>query len=285
MRCLALVCLLASGAVAAQPITLDGEFARALLGVESADGVMAGTAPEAVLPFVPDGATLLGALVRSDDGRSDDGPSVTALARLGATPEAAAEAYRERSVEGWEIRRPTMPPDPVGGFASTDAPSLRVRFVSADDERRVAHVQFQPRPEGGTLVSISLRDALPFETASREASGDAYRSSMDALQATLPLLTPPEGAVQRSGGGGGSGSSYHGHATLDSDLSPEAIAAHYAALMEAEGWAPVGAMASDAYAAAAWTKEHEGDPLLASFLLSRPENGRDRMTIVVARSR
>lgn len=275
MRTLALVLLFASGSVLAQPITLDGEFARVLLGVESADDILPGAAPEALLPFLPEGATILGGVQRTADGSSP-----RAYAWVDATPEAAAQTFSARSFAGW-ILQPPYEGDTTGGFTTTREPDRSVILFSEETEGRLVFVRFRDRPDGGAYVSVTTGVGYGM----RPRGGEDEAVPLDGLRATLPLLEPPSGATQHYEGGGGDSDTYRGRAVLESEEPIAALAAHYSTQMSAGGWTAIGAEVADTHATSAWAKEMDGEPLAAVFQLSRAGEGGDRLSIMVSRGR
>lgn len=275
MRILVLALLLLSGGVLAQPLTLDGEFARILLGVESTDDIRPGTAPETLLPFLPEGATILGGIERTADSSSP-----RAYAWVDATPEAAAEAFMARSFAGWSLQAPHEE-ETTGGFTTTREPQRTAILMSEETAGHLVFVRFRDRPDGGAYVSVTTGVSYGMSPRGNEE----LPSLLESLRAELPSLAPPDGATQRSDGGGGTTDTYHDRAVLESEASVADLTAHYSAQMSAEGWTAIGSQSTETHAAAAWTKETEAGPLAALFQLVRPKSDADRLSITVSRGR
>ena len=285
MRFSVLLTLLVASAAHSQPLTLDMELAEVALGVERAEDVRAGTMPEPLRAFLPEGATVVGSIARGTPDDSGVGflPPARGLsfARVDATPEAAALAFADRSFPGRRHRESFLE-QPESGFTRSREPSSYFTLYPEDGQGTVVTVQFSERSRGGAYVRISERDLAPFETMQRGRERRDPEVARDALKSSLPLLQPPAGAVQSPTGGGGSEDYQTQKALLTSGLSVAEILAHYGALMEAGGWTQFGKTTADAHGTSGWAMVQDGQHLAALFQVSRRDGREHVLSILVS---
>lgn len=259
--------------VNAQPASIDGEFAYALLGLDPESRIVPGTVPDSLDAFFPDDALALGLLTRSVEWI--DGDLTLAVARTDRAPEAVLAVYAEREVGGWALEPSRPHEEPAGGFAATPSVPGSLRFRPTGDAAPAAIVEVSAfeRPKGGSYVRVAHRLAGPREDPA------AWREPH--LAHALPVLSAPQGATQRPTGGSGSSDHTVQRATLESDLPLHEVGDHFDAQMSAGGWAPVAVGAAADRHVSTWTRDVDGEPVTATLEAVASEPGRYALTAVV----
>ena len=282
MRRIALLVCLVTGAAAAQPSTVDGELAFALLNIRDADALVADDVPESIQAFLPEGATLVGSVRRPEatiNGESVDG--ATAIAWVKETPEEAARAYSGRTYPDLSLRRYLDDDESKGGFVTTRETPTSFSYYPASQDGRVVHVTFRERPWGGAYVLVQRRPLYRFEQISgAEASSRADLTS-PPLSGVLPRLTPPRETMQRRTGGGGSDDDLTSRATLVSDAALDVIAEHYGEQLASAGWVFGARSQTDSAVLSTWTRQLDGEALAAMFYAHRSEPDHAELAIMV----
>jgi hypothetical protein len=279
MRTLLLLALCV-GAASAQPAAVDGELAFALLGIDDAEALAVGTAPDSLRPLLPEGATVLGTL-RRDVGIGGRG-TVTVLGRLDESPEEVAAAYARNAPDGWTSYSPERFSEPAGGFASSTSGTAgrSFQYYAGEDAERVAQVSVIGRPAGGAYVRVHQRWRHPLETNPHR--GRAERPAwVDALEGSLPLLTAPEGDVQRRTGGGGGPDDDSSEADLRTDRPLAEVLTHIGGQMAEGGWTPGSHVSVGEVGTSSWVREWEGKSLAAMLYVRREAADRYALRIHV----
>lgn len=265
----------------AQPSSYDADVVLALLGLQDASDLEVGSAPAALQPFVPTDGDVLATVARP--GAFGSGRT-SVYVRLPVSADDARAAYGEPEVDGWTLR-PRFEPTPngEGGFVSDrrDDGPRRLIYDSSEETRVVLEVHFWNRMEGA-FAEIVRRHLHPMELDLGNAR--AHDQRREPIETALPLLYPPPGAMQRRTGGGGGGDRFTLNGLLESDLAPEAVAAHYADQLLEAGWTTGGTALEGDAVVSTWARTADGRPLGAMFyaVRSAPDTYRLRLSIVAA---
>ena len=280
-----LVCLvtggLATGAAAAQPATVDGELAFALLDLEDASDFVAGGAPEDLLKFLPDGATVVGSVHQG--GRFGEEAGLTRMVGwVSEEPDVVARAYQGRSYSGLVLRDDTFGMSRDGGFVSVRAEPMSFTYHPESQEGSVAHVSFRERPWGGTYVTVSQRPLGRGEAATGETEDSGRLAPWTStLQSSLPQLVPPPGETQQTSGSMGGRDQWTSRAALSSDLALGALADHYGRQLAEAGWVSGARAMAESAITSIWTRETDGVALAAMFYAHRGETDHVELAITV----
>ena len=110
------------------------------------------------------------------------------------------------------------------------------------------------------------------------------RSREPRFESVIPELTPPPGSRTLPQGGGGSDDNAHSAATLETDLDPASINAHYTAQLEEAGWNLLDEGGDGPQTWSSWTfRDEEGQRWSGLFLVMRlPETPRQHLLQVHA---
>lgn len=222
---------------------------------------------------LPDGAHLLGSLVRGSQG-------VSVVLDADLPPEQVLAAYRERLLPaGW-----SEPGESVahGGFAFAWGPA-----ASAGGS---AHALFCRSARGPALRvhATTGGDAAPTDVR-LELQTDARHSPCaprnrrfgSPVGDVLPPLAAPSGARQRGGGAGGSPDNMYASASLETESDPAALATHYAGQLERGGWSPADAGTDGLSAWSTWRFQNEGEPWRGLFYIFRRPDAPDQYRLHV----
>lgn len=234
--------------------------------------LFAGEIPEGVhtaIP-VPEGMTVLGGMVRPGARYGEPEPEVLMDAPMGT--EAVLEAYRalmgsgELARQGWTEQEWNAREE--RGFVSR--PVLESAVFCRSRRGPALVVNADVGEDGGSAVRLSLIPAGR-DTPCAYGDGDWGRTA-----SVIPPLTAPPGSHEIDGGG----SSYGGDAEsatagLRTDLSPEELAAHYAAQFEVAGWTRVGEGSDGPLAWSSWeVLGEDGEVWTGVFFAMRfPDSG------------
>ena len=285
MRRIALLVCLVTGAAAAQPATVDGELALALLNLEDGSDLVAGGAPEDLLPFLPEGATVVGS-VRGSSRQGGWFGEETDLTRMigwvSGEPDGVARAYQERSYSGRVLRDDTSALNRDGGFASVQAKPMRFTYYPESQEGSVVHVSLRERPWGGTYVTVYQRPLVRGEAPADGTEGsEPLAPWTDTLQSSLPQLVPPPGETQQTRGSMGGVDQWTSRATLSSGLALDAVADHYGRQLAEAGWVSGARAMAESAITTTWTRETDGGALAAMFYAHRSEPDHVELAITV----
>ena len=281
MRVLSLLLFVLLPATAwAQPATVDGELALGLLGVDDVNSLRTGTMPDSLRAFLPSGATVVGSLDREDDMSERGGRFVVALARIDASPEAAAEAYAGRTSPGFSAAPGSAPPK-EHGFVTTVLPTTDFSY-RADSGDAVVTVRFAERAWGGSFVTIHRRPLYGFER--RGLSAGEADQQMRQVQQALPPVTAPSGTRLTNTGSGGSSDDHTDRAVLTGNVSLADLATHVGRQLAAAGWTAGGETTTGQTATSLWTRLDGDRPLAALFFARRtgPDRTELRLHVLAA---
>jgi hypothetical protein len=147
-------------------------------------------------------------------------------------PNEVIEFYRN-SLEkaGWNEKEGFYLPE--GGFAPIPSMPESATFCRYEREGpSLTITAYTPDGEKPADVRLHL-DTDPKTAICRERFGP---QGTDRIEEIIPLLKPPEGAIQRGGGSGGGGDQWESDATLETELSVREIGTHYRNQLMAAGW-------------------------------------------------
>jgi hypothetical protein len=185
---------------------------------------------------LPDGARVLGSLVRGDTEIVLDATQ---------SPEEVIDFYREQlTAAGWEEPEE---PDFSGGFVSSGVgngislcqskkgPRFSLRTLESDT--------------GLTDVRLNLSDG-------RHSGCDMDVGYMGE-ESKIPNLVAPPGVQQWGGGGGGGGDNFYTSADVETELSSRELAKHYTEQLKAAGWTLLTQGEGESVAFSNWSFEDE----------------------------
>jgi hypothetical protein len=218
------------------PATIPVDLALALL--ERTPDVYGSRAPAIIVGRAPDGippsltsmqyASLLGGLVESN--------GVVVVLKSSLPPNQVLTSYdKQLTGSGWGP--PPPPPNAErGGFVSNVSLESFSNLYCSDSG--AVTVSYSPAPRGGTYLKVRY-------SRDRESNYCMPRAmaimGLPALK--FPVLLPPPGMTQRSGGGGSGGDHISTSAQLLGPIGPAEAIAHYVKQLEAAGW-KMGSLAS-----------------------------------------
>ncbi len=181
---------------------------------------------------------------------------------------------------------PPYPPDrfsePAGGFVSStsDTAGRSFQYYAGEDAERVAQVSIIGRPAGGAYVRVHQRWRHPQEM--NPLGGRAERPAWVApLEGSLPVLTAPDGDVQRRTGGGGGPDDYSSEADLRTDRSLAEVLTHVGGQMAEDGWTPGSHVSAGEVGTSPWVREWEGKSLAAMLYVRREAADRYALRVQV----
>lgn len=257
------------------PPDVRGEAPRARLFVGALP-------PELELDLpVPPGGRLIGSVHRVF--RQDAGPkagSVEVVVDAPGPPAAVAAFYQSAFAErGW-FAPPSGGP-PAGGFQPTAGPLYRLYCASSSGP--FLQLSAFPMRGGSTDVRLSVSIGAPGpcgETPPPPTKGTPIPFTL------LPPLTAPEGvelsAVSTGPSRPGTLSS---DAIAETELSPAALEAHFAAQLAAAGWTRLDGGAQGRLAWSAWQVPGEGEWEGFLYVLDGPGTGRRSLHLHIATPR
>ncbi|WOD39917.1 hypothetical protein [Nodosilinea sp. E11] len=189
---------------------------------------------------LPDQATVLASMVYRVEGFDVDLYRV--LLNVPQPPEVVAAQYRQQlKSQGWQE------PTPIAGDLAGFIPSAarldnQLVFCSADKTQGI-FVSASSQADNSTDLDLNL---VPITDDHSSCRSDRASDQPPDFKSPMPLLSPPVGAIVTPQGSSASGSKPNEYsfvevdATIESELSAEAIAQHYAAQWESAGWSPYG---------------------------------------------
>ena len=179
------------------------------------------------------------------------------------SPEALLDQYQvQLEASGWS--QPEFIMDASSGFVSNSPPTDNGFLFCEDDEELSLSFFLVPQQDNLTGLDLNL-----FRLSEEDTRCDSETSGFEADEPStpMPLLTAPAGAIVQRGGSSSSGRlgdndetitfSENVGATIESELSAEAIAQSYAAQWEAAGWVLSDSNESDSIIQSFWTFEDE----------------------------
>ncbi|MBE9109050.1 hypothetical protein IQ273_06410 [Nodosilinea sp. LEGE 07298] len=189
---------------------------------------------------LPDQATVLVSMVYRVKGLDVDLYRV--LLDVSQPPETVAAQYRQQlESQGWE--EPMLTAGDLGGFIPSAAQlNNQLIFCSADKSQSIL-VLASSQADNTTSLDLNL---APVPDNNSSCRSDLASAQPPDFESPMPLLSPPVGAIVTPQGSSASGNKPNEYsfveveATIESELSAEAIAQHYAAQWESAGWRPYG---------------------------------------------
>lgn len=189
---------------------------------------------------LPNQATVLTSVVYRVEGFDFDFYRV--LLDVPHPPETVAAQYRQQlELSGWEEPRPTAG-DLAGFIPSAARLENQFVFCSADKTQGI-FASASSQADNSTGLDLNL---APITGDHSSCRSDLASAQPPDFESPLPILSPPVGAIVTPQGSSASGSKPNEYsfveveATIESELSAEAIAQHYAAQWESAGWSPYG---------------------------------------------
>lgn len=245
--------------------TVPEEFLRAIVGAEAE--LLIGTMPAEVAAAVslPDGARVIGSVVREEQSTS------IAYLTLTEDPEAGFEFFRAQMLAaGWRT-----PPDrrPRRGFQAPGPERFSGAFCAPDGE----HLSLSVVEDGGnTVAHITYFSTYPSMNPC-DRPERPQRPSND-LRERMPILdVPPDEHGERGRMGsstvGGRDSAWS-TVELTSERTAAGIAAGIAEQLEAKGWAPTSAADSEQALLRTWVRTFDdGFEALGSLVVVELRSG------------
>jgi hypothetical protein len=154
---------------------------------------------------------------------------------------------------GW-TKPESMFPGFGGGFTNTAFPDFGAYFCKGDKDPWL-HIRAVEALGQPTSVYVSVSTNQEQSPCSRRYRRE-FNMVRDRTADVLPMLPPPTGGRQYSGGSSGGTDGYHSHAALKINLNVEAVGAHYAAQLGSAGWTRTGGGTSGPLAWSAWDFKH-----------------------------
>jgi hypothetical protein len=180
-----------------------------------------------------------------DEGDGDQ--TVEAVLDAEGPAERLRGAYKEQaSAAGWKEPEPF---GPEGGFEHGPIGNSLLLCLGP----REPALYFSARKVEGSGPTLDVRVRLIIGRHSPCAR--PHRRGFES-ESVIPRLSPPPEARPSRGGGGGGGSSdgeEHTNASLQIDLAPAAVEAHYAGQLELAGWTRSDGGQSGPQAWSTWT--------------------------------
>lgn len=189
---------------------------------------------------LPDQATVLVSVVYRVEGFDFDFYRV--LLDIPQPLETVAAQYRQQlEASGWEEPTPTA--GDLGGFIPSAARlDNQLVFCSADKTQGI-FASASSQADNSTGLDLNL---APITGDHSSCRADLASAQPPDFESPMPILSPLVGAIVTPQGSSASGSKPNEYsfveieATIESELSAEAIAQHYAAQWELAGWSPYG---------------------------------------------
>jgi len=213
---------------------------------------------------VPDDMTVVGSVVTT-------GPYATTkilLTFAGDATERITALLQQLERQGYT--RPAG--DPYGGVFLSQAPESTP--LCHPDGKLVIAMAGRNLPDGRAIVQLNANTVASFQNPCT-SSGDPTTSRFDAI---VPALTPPANIAVTSSGGGGDDSSFEATVRFTGDTTIAALAAHYEAQLEAQGWQRLGSSQTEDLAWSGWSRSHAGQDFLVTFYVVRNAGGDDVFT-------
>jgi len=175
--------------------------------------------------------------------------------QIRAEPSAAVAEYGGYLVStGWEPGPDRR--DPRGGFVNAPRTASGVWCSAGQSLQGTAlgsgaqyYLRVRVSQRGG---DPSVCDTNPMAQMARDRYG--FR---------LPTLSPPGGAKVSGGGGSSSNDAMNMEVTVETELGPDEVFAHYRRQLEAAGWSPRGAATGEDTSIGRWdVLDEDGEPQL-----------------------
>ncbi len=268
------------GVIRAQepPATIPIDLALGLLD-ESSD-VYGSHAPTITVGRAPDGfpSTLTSLQGANILGGLSDSRSMTLVLKATLPPNQVLTSFdKQLTASGWGP--PPPPPDVDRGGFTSDSYSGSFGNLYCSDSAAVI-LSYSPAPRGGTYIKARY-------SRDRESSFCAPRrvQSMGLPALKFPILLPPRGMMQGSGGGGSGGRTIETRAELTGPLSPAEVIPHYVKQLEAAGW-KMGSLASsgDVSVTSAEAKDPEGKLWRGALIAQRVGETELQVALKMAKS-
>jgi hypothetical protein len=219
----------ATAGVAQQGGTVPEEFLRAIVSAEAELLIGALPADLAATLSLPDGARVIGSVVR------DDRSMATAYLTLARDPEASFAFFRQQMLDaGWRTPPEREPPR---GFRTPGPETFSGVFCAPDGE----HLSLSAADDAGnTVAHLTYYSTYPAISPCDRPTRP--RGLADDLQERMPVLNVPRDELRERGGMGSSMGAGRESAwtsvELNSGRRAAEIAAGLAGQLEAEGWVP-----------------------------------------------
>ncbi|MEM9907584.1 MAG: hypothetical protein AAF921_21450 [Cyanobacteria bacterium P01_D01_bin.44] len=243
------------GEVKAQPAEATDDpvllraLAERLIGVHFSPEheLLVGTLPDALpvenLP-IPDGASILGSVVRGDD-------YMEVVLTSTQLPDEIVNFYEEQLLNaGWRVGEPQIQ---LLEFSRSDADQSAMNLppiYCSDTENIALQVSVELQPEQPTDIRLSIFGA--------EISGLSSGCQSNGL-AFLPNLQLPSGVeISTSHAGSDGDKALYTDIVVNTSLTGEALLSHLSEQFEQAGWTPMEQMNDDILSWASWT--FEGEP-------------------------
>lgn len=170
---------------------------------------------------IPNNAEVIGSLVRSDNKYKQ----VEIILDVPEEPNEVIEFYRNSLKKaGWNESEGFYPPE-RGGFVHIPSMPESATFCRYEREGpSLTITAYTPDGEKPADVRLHL-DTDPRTSICKERFFGPRGT--DRAEKLIPMLKPPEGAVQRGGGSGGGGDQWESDATLETKLSVGELETHY----------------------------------------------------------
>ena len=206
---------------------------------------------------IPDGFEVLGGWTRGGGRGGEEEIEIVLDAAMPAGE--AVDAFRTRtSAGGWS--EPEQPGMGHGGFGSR--PLGETALFCRTERGPALFVRARDRRNAPTSVRLMLVTGTRHSPCSPRSRGPHFES-------VIPDLSPPPGSRVLPQGGGGSDDDAHSTATLETDLDPAAIGAHYDAQLEEAGWNRLDGGSGGPQTWSSWTFTNEGQRWAVLFLVLR----------------
>lgn len=211
------------------------------------------------LPFsfaLPEGSQVLGSLIRSVTNTEIalDTP---------LSPEQAIDFYQDHlHASGW-YEQGQLPGYVHRGFVPAGRGGTRIVL---QQEVNGPSVQITAQPGRGSLTDVRVIVTRNNPPSPRRTPQRIRQRPME--ESLIPRLVAPAGAKLQGGGSSSGPTSAQTSAMLRTDLTPSAIAAHYATQLEQAGWTRTGNGSSGPSAWHTWALQDEmQEPWLGRFFL------------------
>jgi hypothetical protein len=225
---------------------------------------------------LPEKSQVLGTLIRSAE-------NIEIILDSELSPAAVLSFYKERMAEsGWNELDEMRSSGHGGGFVHSGFSTFEnhITFCKGADGPAFS-VNAYNRKQGKIEVRLDINFGSEYSPC-RQPNRMQQRMMHHTMQNLIPPLEPPKGAKQQGGGGGG-GDSWHSNATLDTEMQPDALAAHYAAQLAKGGWVRTDEGIAGPLAWSTWTFQDEDKETWNGlfFILKRP--GKERQHVLEVR--
>src|SRR5579863_9912745 len=223
--------------------------------------LLVGRLPDASLLEVPlpPGSRVVGSLVADDSITivlDCDQPDMMAL----------LDFYRERmAAQGWQV--PEMRHPPHGGFTSGGG-GVPLPYIHMCRGDRLADLQVTVLAREGQPTDLRLE--LRHYADPRHSPCAPQNQRPHFMPNVLPMLLPPTGAQQHSEGGNAGNAHASSTATVQTDLDPAALVAHFDQQLEKGGWMRADGGTAGLAGWSTWTlRDTEGQTWRGTLLVLR----------------